>query len=451
MVKKAKILLVDDDVNTLKGLKEFLESSEYKIFAVATAEKAIEIIKDKHIDILLTDLKMPGKSGMDLMEEAKSIDESLQVILFTAYGSVEKAVEAMKKGAYDFITKPVNLDELEIMIKRALELKKMRIDNIFFKERLENKYGIPNIIGNSKVMEDVYHRILAVAPTNANVLIEGESGTGKELIANAIHINSIRKNNRFVPLHCAALAEGILESELFGHEKGAFTGAVSRKIGRFEYANGGTLFLDEINELNLRLQVKLLRVLQEKTFERVGSTQPVKVDVRILAATNKNLEEAVKNGYFREDLYYRLKVVTIYAPQLRKRKEDIPILIEHFLKKYNKEHGNKMKFLTGETINILKEYDWPGNIRELENTIESIVILSKNEKITKKDIPENIIKNTEGHSSLSSGDMNVKNQEKELILKALKETGNNKTKAAEILGISRKTIHRKIKEYHLGT
>jgi len=385
---------------------------------------------------------------MELMKEAFAVDDSIQVILLTAYGSVESAVEAMKEGAFDFITKPVNVDEMEILVRRSLDMKKLKLDNLFYRERIENRYSIPNIIGNSKAMEDVYHRILAVAPTKANVLIEGESGTGKELIANAIHLHSTRKNKRFVPVHCAALAESVLESELFGHEKGAFTGAVSRKIGRFEYANEGTLFLDEISELDLKSQVKLLRVLQEKVFERVGSTQPVKVDVRIVDATNKNLEEAVKNGEFREDLYYRLKVVSIYAPPLRARKDDVPLLIKHFLEEFGRLHEKNTRFVTNEALEILKKYDWPGNIRELENTIESIVILSKSEKISKKDIPENIIKNT-AYISSGSSDMNVKNNEKELIVNALKKTGNNKTKAAEILGISRKTIHRKIKEYSL--
>jgi two-component system, NtrC family, response regulator AtoC len=458
MSEKSAILIIDDDVNSLQGLKSILENNhEYSIFAADKASSALDIIKNNHIDLMLTDLKMPDKSGMEIMQEALAIDENIQVIMMTAYGTVENAVDAMKKGAYDFITKPLNLDELDILIKRALEVKNMKIDNIFLKQRVENRYGISNMIGNSKAMEEVYHRILAVAPTNANVLIEGESGTGKELIANAVHLNSLRKNNRFVPVHCAALAEGILESELFGHEKGSFTGAVSRKIGRFELADRGTLFLDEIGELDLRLQVKLLRVIQEKVLERVGGTEPIRVDVRIIAATNRKLEEDVRNGRFREDLYYRLKVLTILAPPLRNRKEDIPLLVKVFLDKFNKIHSKNILFFSPEAIELIKEYDWPGNVRELENTIESIVILNHSDKVTKKDLQENLkgknIQPSLSSSMFSSGKssepMNVKVNEKELILRALKETNNNKTKAAELLGISRKTIHRKIKEYSI--
>jgi DNA-binding NtrC family response regulator len=382
------------------------------------------------------------------MHKAKEMNPDLITIILTAYGSVEAAVSAMKQGAYDFVTKPINLDEIDILLKRAISSRRIEQENISLRQQLEKKYGFDQIIGNAPQMKQIFETIKQVAPTKATVLITGESGTGKELIANAIHLHSLRKDNPFVDVHCAALVETLLESELFGHEKGAFTGAIQQKPGRFELADGGTLFMDEVSEMNLSAQVKLLRVLETQKFKRVGGTKDIKVDIRLIAATNTSLEHRVKEGKFREDLYYRLNVVAIRVPPLRERKEDIPVLLKSFLNEFNREHKKQITGIHPDAMQRLMDYSWPGNVRELRNMTESIVILSKKHEILLDDLPVHIKEGTTPMLFRETG--NIQEAEKVLIMEALRKTRNNKTKAAQIIGISRRTLHRKLHEYGIN-
>ncbi|RKX93628.1 MAG: sigma-54-dependent Fis family transcriptional regulator, partial [Spirochaetes bacterium] len=400
-------------------------------------------------DLLITDLKMPKLTGEELMKETLRKYPHIPVIVLTGHGTIENAVEAMRQGAYDFITKPLNIDKLSLIVKRALENSSLKRQNRELLKQLKRKYSFENIIGKSPAMKKVFETIELVAPSKANVLIYGESGTGKEMIADAIHHNSPRRDKPYIKVHCAAIPETLLESELFGHEKGAFTGAVSRKRGRFELANHGTIFLDEIGELSLQMQVKLLRVIQEREFVRVGGEESIKVDVRIISATNKDLKEAVKNGTFREDLYYRLNVVSIYVPPLRERKDDIPLLVHKFIEEFSKENNKQIDGITNGALQALISYDWPGNVRELRNVIESIVVLTKNKIITEEDIPHYILnKEEKSYIKIPIG-TSLQEAEKRLIEFTLQNTGGNKTKASEILKIGRKTLHRKIDEYGL--
>lgn len=448
---KPSILIVDDELNTREGLEKALDGGDYNIFLAESAESAVKMLERERIDVMITDLLMPGKNGIELMEEAKKISPDTLSIMITAYGTVENAVEAMKAGAFDYLTKPLNIDRVDMLVSRALASKKLASENVRLKKMLDKKFGMESIVGNSKLMIAIYELISQVANSKANVLIQGESGTGKELIAKAIHVAGEKRDRPFIAVHCASLAEGILESELFGHEKGAFTGAVDRKIGRFELADGGTLFLDEVSEMSAATQVKLLRVLQEREFERVGGSKTIKVDVRIITATNKDLLAEVKAGKFREDLFYRINVVHINVPPLRERKDDIPLLVNHFIRQYSIENKKIVESVSPEVMKTFIDYSWPGNIRELQNCLETMVVLSKRKVLEANDIPANVRNAMESLPALKEGDMpiNINDAEKELVKKALLESKGNKTKAAKLLGMSRRTVHRKISEYKL--
>jgi len=447
---KPKLLIVDDEEHIRNGLKTALSLDGYNVEVAADGEEALKKLDEEDIDLLITDLKMPRVTGEELMKETLRKYPHIPVIVLTGHGTIENAVEAMRQGAYDFITKPLNIDKLSLIVKRALENSSLKIQNRELLKQLKQKYSFESIIGKSSAMKKVFETIELVAPSRANVLIYGESGTGKEIIADAIHHNSPRRDKPYIKVHCAAIPETLLESELFGHEKGAFTGAIARKRGRFELANQGTIFLDEIGELSLQMQVKLLRVIQEREFVRVGGEESIKVDVRIISATNKDLREAVKNGTFREDLYYRLNVVSIFVPPLRERKDDIPLLVHKFIEEFSKENNKQIDGITNGALQALIAYNWPGNVRELRNVIESIVVLTKNKIITEDDIPPYILHREEEESYLKIPvGTSLQEAEKKLIEFTLENTGGNKTKASEILKIGRKTLHRKIAEYGL--
>jgi len=443
------LLVVDDEKNIREGLGKALELDGYQIALAKNGLEAINAVHKGDIDLVITDLKMPELSGQELLRKVSSAYPTIPVIILTGYGTIENAVQAMRDGAYDFLTKPVNLDRLSLLVKRALSNRELVMQYRMLREELKQKSQFANIIGKSEVMKRVFEVVRQVAPTRASVLITGESGVGKEMIANAIHYLSPRKDKPYIKIHCAALTETLLESELFGHEKGAFTGAIARKRGRFELANTGTIFLDEIGEVNQSVQIKLLRVLQEKKFERVGGEETLEVDVRILSATNRNLKEEISNGKFREDLYYRLNVVNIHIPPLRERKEDIPLLIAHFLKEIAKENNKKIEGIDVRARDALYNYSWPGNVRELRNSIESAVVMSKRNIIALDDLPP-FVRNdsSRDYIKLNSG-ISLAEAEKEIIQFTLQKEGRNKTKTAEILGIGRKTLHRKIQEYGL--
>jgi two-component system, NtrC family, response regulator AtoC len=449
------ILVADDEKNTRDGLDRALRGT-YKVLLAESAERALEILRENTVNILLSDLRMPGMDGLTLMKRALAQNPNLICILLTAYGNVETAVEAMKNGAYDFLMKPLNLDHLDLLLKRALRSSEMESENISLREQLDTKYGIENIVGNAPVMRQLFEIIRQAAPTQATVLLQGESGTGKELVAHTIHRLSPRVKGPFVAVQCAALSPTLLESELFGHEKGAFTGAVAQRHGRFELADGGTLFLDEISEIDASVQVKLLRVLEERRFERVGGQETIEVDIRLIAATNKDLKMLVQEGKFREDLFFRLDVVNIVLPPLRERLEDIPLLCDHFLRQFSTENDKDIAGITADAVNILSSYSWPGNVRELRNTIEKMLVLSRSNKLTARDVPANIkdaVRTSPAPSAqdgkhgtvLAAG--SIADAEKMMILSALKKHNNNRTKAAVDLGISRRTLHRKLKEY----
>jgi DNA-binding NtrC family response regulator len=446
---KPVILIVDDERNTREGLQRAVEPS-YTVLLADDAASAYRILESQTVDVMLTDLRMPGEDGMRLLRRATSLQNPPVCIMMTAYGSIDNAVQAMQAGAYHYLTKPINLDELELVVQRALSSRRTEAENENLRQQLDQKYGMENLVGASPPMLQVFDVIRQVAPSRASVLIEGETGTGKELIAHAVHNLSPRKNGPFVPVHAAALPSTLLESELFGHEKGAFTGAVERRAGRFEMADGGTLFLDEVSELEPQMQVKLLRVLEERCFERVGGNKTIEVDVRLVAASNRNLKKLVAEGKFRDDLYYRLGVVTVTLPALRERRDDIPLLVRAFLDEFNAENGKNVTELTGDAMSVLMAYDWPGNVRELRNAIEQMVVLARSERLTVRDVPASI----RGAADLSKvsvvrSGMTVEEAERQLILQALKESGQNRTLAARKIGISRRTLHRKLKKFGL--
>ncbi len=454
----ASILIVDDEKHYPLILKEVLaEEGGYSSYPASSGMEALDILHQETIDLVLTDVKMPGMDGVELLSKIKELNPDIPVIVMTAHGSVEKAVEAMQKGAYTFIQKPFENDALLSHISKALSIYSIVQENAMLRDAISSTYNFGNIIGKSKSMKQLYETIKKVAPTNANILIEGESGTGKELVAKSIHYNSSRKSNSLIAVNCSAFAESLLESELFGHEKGAFTGATARKKGRFEIADRGTLFLDEVGELPLNLQVKLLRVLQEKSFERVGGTEPVKVDFRLIAATNKNLEKQIEKGLFREDLYYRLNVVKASIPPLRERKEDIPLLVSHFIKKYAiiSDTAVEVRGITQEAAKLLFDQQWKGNIRELENAIERAVILSSDEVITPADLPLQIRQNIGLNLDLGGIPENaglsetLLSVEKRMIQRAMTLASGVQTKAAEILGIGKSGLNQKLKKYGL--
>ncbi len=456
MKKKPCVLIVDDDRNTREGLQRALRRG-YEVLVAESGERALQRLDECDVDILLSDVRMPGMDGVTLLQRARAHHPELVSILLTAYGNVEVAVEAMKVGAYDFLMKPVNLDHLDLLLQRALRSRDMESENRQLREELDSKFGLESIIGAAPLMQDLFETIRQAAPSQATVLIQGESGTGKELVAHALHRLSTRAQGPFVAVHCAALSDTLLESELFGHEKGAFTGAVSRRKGRFEMADGGTLFLDEVSEIDPAVQVKLLRVLEERCFERVGGTDPVEVDIRLVAATNRDLRAWVDEGKFREDLFFRLDVVNIRMPPLRERIEDLPLLCNHFIREFAERNHKSFEGISSEAIEVLSGYRWPGNIRELRNTVEKMVVLSRNDRLGVRDIPTNIRQAVRG-GEMPSGTMrsvstvqgashSLADTEKAMILQALEQQGGNRTRAAEVLGISRRTLHRKLKQY----
>jgi two-component system, NtrC family, response regulator AtoC len=450
MNSKAAILIVDDEKSTRDGLARALKR-QYTVYLAEDGNRALEVLSRERIDVVLTDLRMPGMDGMALMQRILARTPQPACILLTAYGSIETAVEAIKRGATDFLTKPVNLDELDLRLKSALRTRTMEQENRALREQLEARYGLENFVGKSAALEEVLDTVRQVAPSRANVLIQGETGTGKELVARAVHGLSPRNKAPMITVHCAALPANLLESELFGHEKGAFTGATERRPGRFELADGGSLFLDEIGEIDMTVQVKLLRVLEERTFERVGGRETIEVDVRLIAATNKDLKQLVDKGTFREDLYYRLNVVSVTLPPLRERPEDITLLLQAFLKEFNEENGKQVEGVTSDCMNALLAYEWPGNIRELRNVIERMVVLARNERLTVRDLPAHMRKGADEPQALPLlPDMSLEAVEKTMILKALEAHEGNRTRAAEQLGISRRTMHRKLKEFGLA-
>jgi two-component system, NtrC family, response regulator AtoC len=448
---QSTILIVDDEKHTREGLRQSLEE-EYDVYAASNIEEALNVLDADRIDLVLTDLRLGGEDGLALIEKILQRARPPICILMTAYGSIATAVEAMRKGAYDFVTKPINLDELGMKIRRAINGQRLEQENLQLKQQVQQRFGLENLIGESPALHRILDTIQQVAPTRATVLIQGESGTGKELIARAIHNLSNRNKTRFVALNCSAFSPQLIESELFGHEKGAFTGASERRIGRIEQAAGGTLFLDEIGEIDGNVQVKLLRALDPGVFERVGGNQSIKTDIRLIAATNLDLALLVSEKKFREDLYYRLNVVQIRVPPLRERKEDIPLLANSFLKEISQRDSKPFRPLSPEAMDALLRYDWPGNIRELKGAIDSGVTLATGNQITFQDLPLTVAQaqfGTSAHLGEKVGQMNLHNNEMRLIVRALEETRGNRTEAAKKLGISRRTLHRRLKELNL--
>ena len=451
-MQKLSILVVDDGQSQRQMLRDFLRSEGHTVMEAEEGEKALKTVRGGHFDLILLDYKMPGMDGLQVLKEVKHINPEIDVIIITAYGTIETAVEALKAGAIDYITKPVELDELIILVNRIAERRQLIQENKLLKEDL-SKRGVTadKIIFNSQRMAELINLAGRVAASKASVLIQGESGTGKELLARLIHQLSPRAHKSIVVVNCGTLHENLLESELFGHEKGSFTGASSRRIGRFEEADGGTLFLDEIGELSPTIQVKLLRFLQEREFQRLGSNVNLQVDVRIISATNRDLETQVKEGTFREDLFYRLKVVTMSLPPLRERKEDLSLLIDHFINKFAAENGKNIQGLTAQARDVLLKYDYPGNVRELVNIIERAVVIARNQYITTDDLPFNSVLPADYSDKKASGVLrdSVDDLEKKLIIEAMEKTQDNQTKAAEILGISERMLRYKLKKYAL--
>ena len=446
-MKKPVVLIAEDEKNTREGLARALRQ-HYDVILAEHGQRALQILQEKSVDIVLSDIRMPGMDGMTLMKRALARTPKPLFILITAYGSIETAVEAMKHGAYDFLTKPVNLGRLEILLKRALHNREIERENRDLHQQLSVKFGMEALVGESAVMQEVFETVRQVATSRASVLIEGESGTGKELVAHALHGLSPRSGGPFVPVHCAALSESLLESELFGHEKGAFTGATEQRKGRFEAANGGTLFLDEIGEVSPATQVKLLRVLEERSFERVGGQDSVNVDVRMITATNRDLQKMMDAGDFREDLFFRLYVVVIHMPPLRERIGDIALLLKHYLDNFNEENAKQLEGFTSDALDILTAYRWPGNVRELRNVVERMVVMARGTRLTVRDIPSSVRDST-GAGPRSVGGLSLEESEKQMIVRALRLSKGNRTRAAEQLGISRRTLHRKLNDYGL--
>jgi two-component system, NtrC family, response regulator HydG len=452
--RQCKILVVDDEPSQRKMLKANLSLDGYQVFEAEDGQEAISRVADEYFDLILMDNRMSNVDGIEALKEIKKISPGIPVIIITAYASVETAVEALQSGAHDYLTKPLDIEELRIKVQQSLEFWRLKEENILQKRRIENLFDASRIVGRSHKMRQMLETVAMVAPTEASVLILGESGTGKELIANALHQGSSRSDKTFIKINCAALPETLLESELFGHERGAFTGAVGRRPGRFELAHGGSIFLDEIGEMTPSTQAKLLRVLQEREIEPLGSTKTIKVDIRILSATNKDLKEEVKRGMFREDLFYRLNVVPILVPTLRERKEDIPLLIDHFLKIYNEKNGRSLKGFHPRALDAMMRYSWPGNIRELENVVERAVILTRDEHVSLPELPEPIAQAVEeplpwkGREGIRPG-TTIREMEKELILVTLEHNDGNRTRSAAELGITRRTLQNKLKEYEI--
>lgn len=444
------ILLAEDDPSIRESLTKALRQDQFEVLAVSNGLDALRAFFDNPVDAIVADIKMPGMDGISLLGHVQASRPETIVILITAFGSIDSAVEAMKKGAYDYLTKPVSADRLTLLLRRALRARDLAQENEDLRKQIKERYSFRNIVGRSGRMLALIETLKQIAPTDATVLIRGESGTGKELIARALHYAGRRAAGPFVGVSCSAFSEGVLESELFGHEKGAFTGAYQRKKGRFELAHGGTLFLDEVGDLSLAAQAKLLRVLQEQEFERVGGTETIKVDIRLVAATNKDLEGMVEQGVFREDLYYRLKVVTITIPPFRDRAEDIPLLVSHFLSEFCEKYGKKVKGVEPAALHLLSLYPWPGNVRELRHVIEEMVLLAKGDLLSEKNLPPQLAGFDPSNYSFSvQVGTPLAEVEKRTILYTLKRVSGNKRRAAELLGIGVATLYRKLAEYGL--
>jgi DNA-binding NtrC family response regulator len=443
---KGRILVVDDEVNARAALVELLRDEGYSVESAADGFKALGKLDEVSPDVVVTDLKMPGMDGIELLGRVRERSPDVAVIVMTAFGEVETAVKAMRAGARDYLTKPVNLDELSVVVAREIDQRRLRAEAGLLRARISERYSFANIIGNSAPMQEVFQTVSQISGARASVLITGESGTGKELIAAAIHEHSPRAKGPFVKLHCAALAESLLESELFGHERGSFTGAAARRDGRFFQANGGTLFLDEIGEISPAVQVKLLRFLQEREFERVGGNETISVDVRVIAATNRNLQQMVAEGKFREDLYYRLNVINLEMPALRARPSDVPLLASHFLRKYAAENAKTLDGFSPDALERLSGYAWPGNVRELENVVERAVVLARGREITGAELPPNLVPAKE-RSGVQIPGATMDEIERFAITKTLESTGGSTSAAADILAISVRKIQYKLHEY----
>ena len=445
------ILIVDDEKNYLTILSAVLEDEGFEVLTALGGREALELHKTSDLDLILTDMKMPEMDGIELLEHIKSVDSDLPVIMMTAYGTVDKAVEAMQKGAYTYVLKPFDNERLIIYVKKAISMYQVVKENRILRDAVESQYRFGNIIGKSKKMRDIFDTIQKVAPTSATVLIEGESGTGKELVARSIHFNSHRRQKPFVAVNCSALAESLLESELFGHERGAFTGAVATKKGRFELADGGTLFLDEIGNITPEMQTRLLRFLEDRKIRRIGAVRGTTVDCRIIAATNTDLLRDIKEGLFREDLYYRLRVVTLKIPLLRERKEDIPLLSQYFVETFCKSQSVPMVKIPSETMKWLCDYPWPGNVRELKNALQAAVVLCKDGVLRTSDLHHTGLPEIPGIASAESDPFSLEESERNTIIRALKQAGGVQKDAAKLLGISRRAIHYKTKKYEIDS
>lgn len=448
---KFTLLIIDDEKNIREGLGANFEMEGYNVKLAENGQQGLEFISKGDIDLVITDLRMPGISGEEVLRKVTTETPGIPVIVLTGHGSIDSAVDAMRNGAYDFLTKPLNLDQLTMIVKRALQARELSLQHKQLKKEVENDMAFDKMIGKSAEMQKVFEMIKKVASSKASVLITGESGVGKEVVADAIHQLSPRKDHQCIKVHCAALSETLLESELFGHEKGAFTGADNLVKGRFELAHESSIFLDEIGEINPSVQIKILRVLQEKAFERVGGQETINVDVRIIAATNRVLEEEVKKGTFREDLYYRLNVIHIHVPPLRERKDDIPLLVASFLEEFAVENGKNIKGIDSQAKSAIYNYNWPGNIRELRNCIESAVVMCSGEEIKLEDLPPTVSKSAGDQSINIPANATLNEAEKIIILQTLAANKNNKSKTADLLGIGRKTLHRKLEEYGINS
>ena len=455
------VLVIDDEINTREGLFRAFRR-KYDVLLAEDADRGLALLREQQVDVVVTDLRMPGMDGMALTREVAAKPDAPIVIMLTAYGTLETSVQAMNVGAYDYLTKPIDLDSLEMIIDRGLASRRERRESAELHQQVGGPEGFAGIVGSSRAMVDVFETVRQVANARSTVLLTGESGTGKELFAQAIHQLSPRSSGPFVVVHCASLNQNLLESELFGHEKGAFTSAHERSSGRFEMADGGTLFLDEIGEIDLATQVKLLRVLETRTFERVGGSTSIKVDVRLVAATNRDLKAMVDAGDFREDLFYRLNVVNVMLPPLRERQEDLPILLAHFLRLFASENAKDVTAFAPEALDLLTAYAWPGNVRELRNCVERMVVMARGDRLTLNDVPADIRNAVAsalsmGHATAPSTEpgqdtapsLDIDANERNLVVRALKQTGGNRTEAARILGISRRTLHRKLHTYRI--
>ena len=446
-----RILVVDDDALFRDLLQETLVRQDYDVDVAENGPDAVRQMEDGNYDLVLSDIRMPGMDGIEVLERAGQLQPEAPVMMITANASIQNAVDAMQKGAYDYIEKGGTIDEIEVRVARALENRQLRQENRQLRSELKTRYDFGNMVGGNKTMGELFEHIEIVAQSRSTVLIQGESGTGKELVTRAVHYNSDRSNGPFIKLNCAALPQDLIESELFGHEKGSFTGAIKQTKGRFELADGGTLLLDEVSEIEPPLQAKLLRVLQEREFERIGSGTSIKIDVRVVATTNRNLQDEIEKGNFREDLFYRLNVIPIKIPPLRDRKEDVPDLVTHFIAKYNAENKKEIQGVSDKAMEVLMKYNWPGNIRELENYIERAVVICQDNAIEEKHLPLDILANeaTSERSGIEVG-MTVREMEKQLILKTLEAHDGNRTSAADVLGISARTLRNKLHEYGLA-